>query len=91
MKVKEPTAIYDTVPSIPVMRGRLMKALENEEDANFIQSMYVMMTQLKNASQSEEHVKYSLSDLKGILALDKDDGLSYDDMRKDYLKERYSL
>lgn len=34
---------------------------------------------------------YSLTELNGIAALDEDNDMSYDDMRMDYLKEKYSL
>lgn len=91
MKVKEPLLRYNAVPSTSIMRGRLIKALENEEDTNFIQNMYVMMIQLQNDRTSKPKHKYSLSELKGILSLENDNCESYDDIRNTYLREKYSL
>lgn len=81
MKAKEPIMTYMTMPSTSIMRGRLIEALENENDDNFIQMMYVMMVQIMNDSQPKEPAKYSLSELKGILAHEDSNELSYDDCR----------
>lgn len=91
MKVKEYMARYNATPSVSVMRSRIIDELESVDDRHFIESMYIMMTQLKNESTDRKKTKYSLTELKGIVALDEDNGMSYDDMRMDYLKEKYSL
>lgn len=79
------------MPSISIMRSRLVQAFENESDADFIQTMYVYMLQKKNEQQAEQSTKYSLSELKGIIALENDNGMSYDEMRMAYMKEKFSL
>lgn len=89
MKVKEPLVRYNALPSASVMRSRLLKAIENEENTNFIQNMYVMMLRINDEIQSEKKTKYSLSELKGILSTDNN--MSYRDMREEYLKDKYSL
>lgn len=89
MKVKEPLVRYNAMPSVAVMRGRLLKAIENEEDINFIQNMYVMMLKMSNDTKNEKKGKYSLSELKGILTTDNNK--SYSDMREEYLKVKYSV
>lgn len=91
MEVKEPMRTYNAMPSTPVMRGRLIKALENEEDSSFIQNMYVLMTQLKMEKENVAKPKYSLSSLDGILSQGGKTELSYDDMRQTYLKDKYSI
>ena len=91
MKVKEPAAKYSAMPSISIMRSRLVQAFENENDADFIQTMYVYMLQKRNEQQTEHSTKYSLSELKGIIALENDNGMSYDEMRMAYMKEKFSL
>lgn len=91
MKVKEQIARYNPMPSVSVMRSRMIDELENIDDNNFIESMYVMMIQLKTESIERKKTKYSLTELKGIAALDGNNGMSYDDMRMDYLREKYSL
>lgn len=91
MKAKEPIMTYKTMPSTSIMRGRLIEALANENDASFIQTMYVMMVQIKNDSHTEEPAKYSLSELKGILSHSDSDELSYDEMRMAYMKDKFSL
>ena len=91
MKVKEPAVKYNAMPSISIMRSRLVQAFENENDADFIQTMYVYMLQKRNEQQTEHRTKYSLSELKGIIALENDNGMSYDEMRMAYMKEKFSL
>lgn len=91
MKVKEPTVGYNAMPSISIMRSRLVQAFENEKDADFIQTMYVYMLQKRNEQQAEHSTKYSLSELKGIVALENDNGMSYDEMRMSYMEEKFSL
>lgn len=91
MKVKEPALKYSAMPSISIMRSRLVQAFENENDADFIQTMYVYMLQKRNEQQAEQSAKYSLSELKGIIALENDNGMSYDEMRMAYMKEKFSL
>ena len=91
MKVKEHIARYDATPSMSVMRSRMIDELERVDDRNFIETMYIMMTQLRKESTEGIKTKYSLTELKGIAALDEDNDMSYDDMRMDYLKEKYSL
>lgn len=91
MKVKELAIKYNEMPPTSIMRGRLVKAFENEKDENFIQTMYVFMLQAKKEQQAEKNTKYSLSELKGILALEGDNEMSYDEMRKAYMKEKFSL
>lgn len=86
MKVKEPISTYNAMPSTSVMRGRLIKAFEDEEDENFIQRMYIMMVRMRNEEQTERSTKYSLSELKGILSINDDDKASYDDIRMNYMK-----
>lgn len=41
--------------------------------------------------KERKKARYSLTELRGIAALDEDNDMSYDDMRMDYLKEKYSL
>lgn len=91
MEAKETIARYNAMPSISIMRSRLVQAFENESDADFIQTMYVYMLQKKNEQQAEQSTKYSLSELKGIIALENDNGMSYDEMRMAYMKEKFSL
>ena len=93
MKAKEPAVRYNTMPSISVMRGKLIEVFEHENDANFIQSMYVFMIQTRNEQEAEKNTKHSLSELKGILALGdgNENQMSYEDMRKAYVKDRFSL
>lgn len=91
MKAKEPAARYITMPSTSIMRSRLVKAFENENDADFIQTMYICMLQMRNEKKAEKSTKYSLSELKGIIALENDNGMSYEDMRMAYMKEKFSL
>lgn len=91
MKAKEPAIRYNAMPSISIMRSRLVKAFENENDTDFIQTMYVYMLQKRNEQQAEHSTKYSLSELKGIIALENDNGMSYDEMRMAYMKEKFSL
>ena len=90
MKVKENIARYNPMPSVSVMRSRMIDELENMDDSNFIESMYIMMIQLKTESNQRKKTKYSLTELKGIAALDEDNSKSYDDIRMDYLREKYS-
>lgn len=89
MKVKDTHTRYKDMPSASVMRGRLLKAIEDEEDTNFIQNMYVMMLGMKKYTQINKSAKYSLSELKGILAPANE--ISYTDIREEYLKEKYML
>lgn len=89
MKVKERLAVYSAMPSPSIMRGRLLDAIEKEEDETFIQNMYVMMLKMRNDIQEDMKVKYSLSELKGILSADAT--MSYADLRESYLKDKYSL
>lgn len=80
MKAKEPAKRYNTMPSTSIMRSRLVKAFENENDSDFIQTMYICMLQMRNEQQTEKSTKYSLSELKGILAFEGDNDMSYDEM-----------
>lgn len=80
MKAKE-AVIINTLPSTSIMRSRLLKAFENENDADFIQSMYICMLQMRNEQQAEKSTKHSLSELKGILAFEGANDMSYDEMR----------
>ncbi len=91
MKAKEATTRNNTMLSTSIMRNRLVKAFENENDANFIQAMYVFMLQTQKDQQAEKNTKYSLSELKGILASEGDNEMSYDEMRMAYMKEKFSL
>lgn len=91
MKAKEPVVRYNAMPSTSTMRSRLVQAFENENDADFIQTMYVYMLQKRNEQQAEHRTKYSLSELKGIIAMVNDNEMSYDDMRMAYMKEKFSL
>lgn len=86
MKAKEAAVRYNAMPSTSIMRSRLVKAFENENDADFIQTMYICMLQMRNEQNAERSTKYSLSELKGIIALENDNGMSYDDMRMEYMK-----
>ena len=58
MKAKEPAVRYNTMPSISVMRGKLIEVFEHENDANFIQSMYVFMIQTRNEQEAEKNTKH---------------------------------
>lgn len=91
MKAKEPVIRYNAMPSTSIMRNRLVKAFENENDANFIQKMYVFMLQNRNEQLADKTTKYSLSELKGILAFEGGNGMSYDEMRMAYMKDKFSL
>lgn len=91
MKAKEPAIRYNTMPSTSIMRSRLVKAFENENDSDFIQTMYICMLQMRNEQKAVKDAKYSLSELKGIIALENDNGMSYEDMRMAYMKEKFSL
>lgn len=91
MKAKEPVVRYNAMPSTSTMRSRLVQAFENENDADFIQTMYVYMLQKRDEQQAEHRTKYSLSELKGIIAMVNDNEMSYDDMRMAYMKEKFSL
>ena len=91
MKVKETAVKYNAMPSVSIMRSRLVQAFENENDADFIQTMYAYMLQKRNEQQAEHSTKYSLSELKGIIAQENDNGMSYDEMRMAYMKEKFSL
>lgn len=45
----------------------------------------------KYEQQAEHSTKYSLSELKGIIALENDNGMSYDEMHMACMKEKVDV
>ena len=87
MKVEEPMLAYEATPAATHLRGQIIRSVEQEKDIRVLQHLCFVMEQL----QAEEHVvtpKRGLRSLRGVL---KSNGKTYEEMREEYLKEKYDL
>ena len=86
MKAEEPIVAYGTTSSITHLRGEIIKSIEHEQDISVLQSIATLIEQ----TQKEKDFKAtrpSLNSLCGILKSDK----SYEELRDEYLKEKYAV
>lgn len=89
MEVKEPMVSYNTQPSANVLRNKIVSRLEREEDTHVLQLLYSFIEHLQRTATSTP--KYSMESLNGILSGGLADEVSYEDLKKQHLKNIYAL
>ena len=88
MKVEEPMFIYGRTSVATHLRGQIVKRVEQEENVRVLQHLYFVIEQLQNTKDETATRKKGLRSLRGIL---KPNGKTYDEMRQEYMHERYGL
>ncbi len=87
MKVEEPMFVYEKTPAAVHLRGQIIKGVEQEQNVRVLQHLYFVMEQL----QREEHEALQKKGLRSLCGALKPNGKTLDEMRQEYMKERYDL
>ena len=89
MEVKEPTSAYhvptSTAQHVAMLRGKIIQRVEKEDDMHLLQQFYVYISDSQAAPNLHDNEK--LRSLRGILHPQQ----SYQELRDDYLNEKFSL
>ena len=85
MNVKEPIALYDSTPSVEVLRGRIFRQIEGERNPMILKTLYMFYASLK-ANDDAGIKAQSAKALDGVLM---ESNLTYDELRREAMSDKY--